>query len=180
MRLTKAAKRYADALLDLTEETKQTEIIKQDLADILETINGSKELRNLLKSPIVKSSDKKQVLLSLFTDNVDKLTRSFLSLITDKGRVSELYDILLAFEDSYNTKYKIQKATVSSAFELTDNQKSELIKSFEQKTESTILATYKVDSSLKGGLKVQINDTIYDGTISHKLSRLESLFSSPL
>jgi len=180
MHLTKAAKRYADALLDLTEETKQTEVIKKDLAGVLETIMASKELQNLLRSPIVKTYDKKEVLFSLFTGKVDKLTISFLSLITEKGRVSDLSVILLAFEHSYNLKYKIKKATVSSAFELSEIQKSELIKSFEQKTESTILATYHVDSSLKGGLKVQINDTIYDGTISHKLSRLESLFSSPL
>lgn len=180
MQLTKAAKRYADALLDLTEETKQTDVIKKDLANVLETIKGAKDLQKLLRSPIVKSHDKKQVLLSLFTGKVDNLTLSFLTLITDKGRVSELSDILHAFENSYNMKYHIMKATVSSAFELSENQKSELMKSFEAKTKSTILATYMVDSSLKGGLKVQINDTIYDGTVSHKLSRLESLFSSPL
>lgn len=180
MHTTKAARRYADALLQLTEEVKKTDQVRKDLKEIHMVIEQSKDLRNMLLSPIIKSHDKRAVLKSMFDGKVDDLTVSFIDLITLKQREKILIDILNAFEDSYNTLNQIKKAEVVSAFELSDQEKKDLVQSLQKRTESTIVADYKVDASLVGGLKVQILDTIYDGTIRHKLDRLETLFSTPL
>lgn len=180
MHSTKAARRYADALLQLTEEVNKTDTIRKDLQGILSTVEQSRDLRNMLLSPIIKSHNKRTVLQKIFSSQVDELTLTFIDLITNKKREVLLVEILNAYEDSYNKLKSIKKAKVTSAFDLSANEKKKLVSSLEQKTQSTIVADYEVDASLVGGLKVQIQDTIYDGTIKHKLDRLETLFSTPL
>ncbi|MFT4670352.1 MAG: F-type H+-transporting ATPase subunit delta, partial [Ulvibacter sp.] len=59
---SKAAIRYAKAVLQQATDTKVAEVMFDDMKSVYATIQGSKELRSVLKSPVVKSNDKKEVL----------------------------------------------------------------------------------------------------------------------
>ncbi|MFH5831090.1 ATP synthase F1 subunit delta [Halalkalibaculum sp. DA3122] len=177
--ITKAARRYASALLQIAQEQENVEAILNDIELIKRTIEDSRELKLFLKSPIIKFDDKAKALDEIFGEKVQEVVRQFIKLLARKNRVGLLYPITQAFIEQYNKYAGIVEIDVYAARELTENQKSSLHKTLEAKTGKRVNMQLSVDESLRGGLAVRIDDTVIDGTIKHKLEQLEeSLLST--
>ena len=65
MLITKAARRYATALLELGKERDEVEAILDDMKFIHNTMEGSRELVLFLQSPIVKYDDQRLFFFSM-------------------------------------------------------------------------------------------------------------------
>ncbi len=173
MFISKAARRYATALLELAKERDEVEAILDDISLINNTLKGSSELVTFLQSPIIKYDDKDAVLKELFAKQLQEPTRLFLKLLARKNRVNILEQITEAFIESYNRFAGIIKITASVAYNLNDEQRKSLHKNLENKTGKSVDLTVDRDKSLKGGMAVRIDDTVIDGTIKHQLQELE-------
>ena len=66
MLTSKVAKRYAQGLLNFTQETAQTDAVFGEMGDIVKTIEKSKELQNFFDSPIIDSKKKANIALEVF------------------------------------------------------------------------------------------------------------------
>ncbi|MNP83241.1 ATP synthase subunit delta [compost metagenome] len=64
-----------------------------------------------------------------------------------------------------------------STFELDERELNAVAEEFGALSGRKIRATNVIDKSLLGGLKVVIGDTLYDGSLSGKLERLEKSFN---
>lgn len=173
MHVTKAARRYASALLELAKERDEVEDILEDMNFIKNTLDDSNELVLFLRSPIVKFDDKQAVLNKLFGDEVQESTGKFLELLARKNRVNMLHEVSEAFLKLYNKHAGIIEVEVSVASELDDSQRKALHEQLEMRTSKKVDLTIHIDESLKGGMAVRIDDTVIDGTIKHKLQELE-------
>lgn len=172
--VSKASRRYALALL---ETAKEKNIVKETLEDvhtIKSTIEGSRELKLFLKSPLVKPRDKRAALATIFDKKISPNTTQFLSLITEKGRENILHDIVQAFVDEYNQYAGIITVGVKTAYSLSQDQFAGITKNLEKVTSKKVDLDVKVQPDLIGGISVQIDDTVYDATIKHKLDQLET------
>lgn len=176
MLVSKAARRYATALLETSKEQKVVEETLKDILFIKSTVSDSKDLIVFLKSPVIKPSDKQAALQSIFGKNVGKLSNEFITLISEKERTSILPEIVLAFIDQYNEYAGIIEVEVRSALKLDNAQIKELQKVLEKSTSKKVEMNLKVQPDLKGGLLVKIQDTVIDGTVKHKLDQLEQIF----
>lgn len=172
MLITKTARRYASALLQFAREEEAVEKILQDMNLIHNTIQGSGELVAFLRSPVIKYDDKMEALETMFGDRVEKATVQFLRLLSRKGRIHLLDQVTAAFRDQYNRYAGILEVDVFSASELSDSQRDQLHNSLEAKTGKDVTMNLSVNSSLRGGLAVRIEDTVIDGTVKHKLEEL--------
>ena len=63
---TRAAIRYAKAVLDLAQSQKSAQAVNEDMLLIANSVTESQDLKNMLQSAVVKSSDKKEALLKCF------------------------------------------------------------------------------------------------------------------
>ena len=176
--ITKAARRYASAFLQIGQEQDNVEAMLEDIELIKNTIDDSRDLQLFLRSPIIKFDDKVQALDELFGDKVGDITNQFIKLLARKDRVEILHQITLAFIEQYNKYAGIIEVEVYAANELSEKQQESLHKALEQKTGKTVNMHISVDESLKGGIAVRIDDTVIDGTIKHKLEQLEATFLS--
>ncbi len=176
MHITKAARRYSSALLQVAREQDLVEETLEDVKFIRNTLEDSRELVLFLRSPIVKKSDKEEVLEKVFKEHIHQSTYLFMDLMIRKDREALLDQIAGAYIDEYNKFAGIQPVQIYMAFELSDKQKEELVEALESHTGKTIQPHYHIDESLKGGLAVRIEDTVIDGTIRHKLDKLEERF----
>ncbi|MDR8391124.1 ATP synthase F1 subunit delta [Aliifodinibius sp. S!AR15-10] len=176
--ITKAARRYASALLQIAKEQDNVESILSDVELIQNTIDHSRELEVFLRSPIIKFDDKAGALDELFGDKVEGITRQFIKLLARKSRIGLLYLITQAFIDQYNQYAGIIEIEVFTARELPEDQQRSLHKALEAKTGKKVNMQLSVNESLKGGIAVRIDDTVIDGTIKHKLEQLEESFLS--
>tara|TARA_R110000868_G_scaffold37111_4_gene131317 strand:- start:2841 stop:3389 length:549 start_codon:yes stop_codon:yes gene_type:complete len=176
MLVSKAARRYATALLETAKEQNVVEETLKDILFIKGTIDNSKELLVFLKSPVIKPSDKEAALHSIFGKNVSKLTNEFIKLISAKERTAILVEIVSAFIEQYNEFAGIIEVEVRTAKSLDSEQIKELKKVLEKSTSKKVEMNLKEQLDLKGGLLVKIQDTVIDGTVKHKLEQLEQMF----
>ncbi|MEQ9310344.1 MAG: ATP synthase F1 subunit delta [Balneolaceae bacterium] len=176
MLVSKAARRYATALLETAKEQKVVEETLKDILFIKNTIDDSKELLVFLKSPVIKPSDKEAALKSIFGNKISKLSNGFVELISSKERASILVEIVTAFIEQYNEYAGIIKIEVRTAHALDKAQINELKKVLEKTTSKKVVMDLKEQPELKGGLLVKIHDTVIDGTVKHKLEQLEQMF----
>lgn len=173
MPTTKAARRYATALLELAEERNEVEQILEDIQLVHNTIEGSRELVLFLKSPVINFDDKIGALKKLFFDDLTEATQLFVKLLAKKDRINLLDQIAEAFIEKYKEFAGIITVDVFVARELSNGQQEELHNELEEKTQKTVDMNITVDDNLKGGMAIRIDDTVIDGTVKHKLKKLE-------
>ncbi len=176
MLVSKAARRYAIALLENAKEQNSLKKTLEDIQMVKETIDNSRELRTFLKSPIVKPHDKQEALSSIFDGNVSKEVSQFIKLVTQKGREDILEEVAWAFVNEYNKDAGIITVQVKTAAKLEPNQTTELTKMLEKATSKKVNLDLIEEEELKGGISVKIDDTVIDATVKHKLEQLETQF----
>lgn len=173
----KIARRYTLALYEIAKEDNIIDRILEDFLLIKNTAESSRELMLLLRSPIINYNKKFSALTAIFSKAVSGLTMKLISLLCEKNRESSLYDISLDFETLVNEKKGLAKAKVTTAIELTDKEKNNIILNLKQFTGKELIPSFTIDKEIKGGFVAQVNDTIIDASIKRQLELLKEQFS---
>jgi len=164
--------RYANALMALATEKNILKEVADDMQLVFNGIAGSKELRTILKSPVINPEKKEAILNSIFKEKIGDVSNSFIQFIVKKNREDIIYDILKRFKELYNIKTNRVEAYIKSSVELTEEQKSKLQSSLEEFTKKEVIPFYSIDETIIGGFVVKINDTVLDSSIKQQLNRL--------
>jgi F-type H+-transporting ATPase subunit delta len=174
--LTVAA-RYAKSLIDLAEEQKKVEALKNDMVLFHHTLRTNPELKAVLANPIVSHSKKIKIVDEVFLNKVDKTTIAFFKLMIDKGRGEILYATSQEYVNMYDVKNHIVHATVVSATELSEENKKKMIAEIQASTGGTIKLKAMVDPKLIGGFVLTVGDKQVDTSISNDLNQLKKEFA---
>lgn len=174
----KAARRYANAFLEIAIEKDILEKTRKDMLLIKNTVEGSSELRLFLKNPIVKKDQKKAAIEKIFRDKIQDITFQLYELLSRKDRESLLEDISRNFIELYNLHKGIIEVSVTSAKELEGEQLKALKKNIERTTGKKVEFKTEVNEELVGGLKYRIDDTVVDGSVKFKLNQLKDRLTS--
>lgn len=173
------AERYASALLDVAWGHNDAEQVKTNLEAFAAVISDSKDLQLFLANPAVPRESKRAVLSELLKRLGSTPTmQNFLNVVVDHRRGALLPEISEAFAAKLNKKLGIAEAAVTSATELSAQEKIALVQGLGRATGLKIVAQYAVDPALLGGAAVRIGDVIYDGSVREQLRRLEAKLAS--
>ncbi len=170
------ATRYANALLEATEEKNTFDEVAKDMELIFNTFDASKELRVAIANPILTENKKIDILRELFGDKVGEDALEFLIFVVRKGRDEAMYDILKRFIELRDEKLGVVKVLITSAFSLDENQKEEIKKKLTEYLQKDVRMQYKVNPSLIGGFTVRVGDTVLDASVVHQLELLRNKF----
>lgn len=175
---SRAAIRYAKALLEQAGEANIQDVIFGDMRSVYDTIQGSRELQVALQSPVIKAEDKKQILEKIFT-NQDKLTLSLISVLAVNKRADILSQVAKSFVDLYKEQKGIKDAKVITAVPLTDAMEEKVMAKVRELTGSqSITLTNEVDANILGGFILRIGDTQYDASIRNQFENLKKQFTT--
>jgi F-type H+-transporting ATPase subunit delta len=160
-------------------EKRAVEQVRGELDAFAEIVAASADLRNLLASPAVPRQSQHAVIAKL----VERLgagatLRNFLFVLVDNRRASLVGEIQKAFEATIHARLGIAEAEVTSAQELSEAQREELLAALQRKTGGRVEARFGVDPELIGGARVRLGSTVYDGTIRGKLDRLRATLAA--
>lgn len=172
----KVARRYTLALFELTEEMKLTDKVLKDFSDLIKTIDKSRELKLFLKTPIINSYKKGEVLSKMFKGKVQDLTFKFINILTKKEREEYLYDIAADFLNLVDEKRGIVKVKINTASKILDKDKKVIENKLSMYTGKTIKASYDVDKTIIGGFVAQVSDLVIDASIERQLQLLREEF----
>ncbi len=166
------ARRYAQALYQEAEREGKTTQVDEDVALLLETFEGSRQLVSLFESPIVSRERKEAVIRKLFEARVQPLTFRFLLLLLEKNREDAFPAAVRAYRALRDEHLNIAEATVRAALPLSKDEEAKLVRSLEQMTGKRIRIRIEQDESLIGGAVIRVGDTVYDGSVRHQLETL--------
>ncbi|MBE5961087.1 MAG: ATP synthase F1 subunit delta [Lachnospiraceae bacterium] len=167
------SKTYGDALFELALEKQTIDTVFEEIKEVKEVFTENEELMKLLNHPKITKEEKVKIIENIFKGRVSDDVTGFLVIIVEKGRYNSfdaIFDYFIAAVKEYK---KIGIAKVTSAVELSDEQK----KKVEEKLLQTTIYTsfemnYHVDKSLIGGLIIRIGDRVVDSSIKTKLDKL--------
>ena len=164
---------YAEALLQVVTENNQTEDMVKEVKQLLTLINDSPELDKALSSPVLETEAKKKIIVEIFSNKIDSSLLNFLKLLADRQRIGILTSILDRFLEIYRENSNIALATVTSAVELTDEQKGLITKKIINiaGTEKLELVT-KIDPSLIGGFVASVGSIVIDASLASQIRKL--------
>ena len=170
-----SAARYANALFQLAKEAKVLDSISTDLDKIVNFLLIDKEIAAFIENPSVKNTSKLS-LLNIASEKLElsKLAEDFIGVVTKKGRISNIREIILSYKGLVADLNGIKNAKVSTAQELSDSQIENIKQKLKEKFNSDFILQIHVDETLIAGLKIQIGSQMIDSTIKSKLSALKA------
>jgi F-type H+-transporting ATPase subunit delta len=127
MKNARAAIRYAKAILNLARDSKEETAVNNDMQFISTTISENEEFEVMLQSPIVKSSDKINVLNAIFKDKVHTITLGLFHLLQDNKRIAMLASIAKQYAIIYDFEKNLQVAKVTTAVPLTTEIEAQIL-----------------------------------------------------
>jgi len=171
------SKKWAKALIELTTEDENIskEEVLSDLKNVAETLESSQELSNVINNPSISSEEKQIVICKLFQDKIKPIVYNFLFVLNLKKRMNLLDEIAVEFEKELEQLKNIVRVDITSAIDLSDERKMNIRNRIAEKLQKDVKVSWGVDEDIIAGLIFNINDTVVDNSIRHKLDTLSNL-----
>ena len=172
MNAPEVVRRYAVTLLEAADETGATEAVQRDVEGSVETLRQSAELTEFFANPLIGAEAQARALRQLFAGKVQELTSNFLQLMGTRGRAAIIGAALEGFIELIAEREGVVGAEVSSAVELSSEQRQNLQARLESYTGRKVRLEIQVDASVRGGVIARVGDTVFDGSLNTHLERL--------
>jgi len=172
----RVASRYAKSLIELAQEKGVLEQVNEDMHMFSGIVSQNRDLKLLLRNPIVKSDKKLAVINAIFKGKVNDLTLAFFNIVARKNRESLLEPIAAQFAVQYNVLKGITKASVTTATPLTPALRNELGQRLVAQTGQRIELEERIDPSLIGGFVLRVGDQQIDSSVKYSLNKLKNKF----
>ena len=167
------AGRYAIALFGLANEEKKLESVGASLAALRQALAESNELRALTTSPLVGREEAVRAVAAVAaTMDLDPITSNFLGVLARNRRLSQLGNVIRAFNILAARHRGEIDAEVTSAHPLDDGQVDAIKQNLRTRMGRDIAVDLHVDPAILGGLVVKIGSQMIDGSIRTKLNNL--------
>lgn len=168
---TRAAIRYAKAMLSLALDNKKSANVHTDMLHIADTLKNHTDLNTVVLSPVVNAADKKAILDQVFK-NADGITKELFNVLQSNNRIPILGNITHAYINLYNVHMGIEHVTVTTAVALTPELESKVLKKVKELTPKEVVIKNVIDESVIGGFVLRVGDVEYNASVSNQLSKL--------
>jgi F-type H+-transporting ATPase subunit delta len=167
------AGRYSLALFELAELESSLDHVLADLESIKKLILDSKDLKCVIKSPVIPMSEQREVMRELLDRlDVSTLTASFVGVVIANRRLLALPEMIEEFKSYLFERRGQISAEVTTPKTLSESQIKGIAEAIEKGTKKQVTITEKIDKSLLGGLIVRIGSQMVDNSLRTKLNKL--------
>ena len=167
------SKVYGDALFEAAREVGRMDDIYVEVQELQKLLQANEELQKMMENPKVIREDKENVIETVFRGRISDEIVELMKLMIAKGRYSNIESVFDYFIGLVKEEKKIGIAYVTTAVELTDGQKDEIVRRLLETTRyESFEMNYAVDASLIGGMVIRIGDRVVDSSIKTKLYEL--------
>ncbi|MFH1645420.1 MAG: ATP synthase F1 subunit delta [Candidatus Omnitrophota bacterium] len=167
--------RYAYALISLAKEENLLKKVADCLNFFVQLLKTNKEAELFFIHPEI-GKESKHLLLSKIAEKINMPSSffDFLKLLIDKHRIRLIHGIFLKYRDVYDDLMRRQKVFIRASASLTHTARTRLQNCLEKGIGKKILFEEIIDPSLIGGIRVQINDDVYDFSIKANLDEFQN------
>jgi F-type H+-transporting ATPase subunit delta len=103
---------------------------------------------------------------------LSELTGKFIGVLAENRRLDQLPGVCDRFQELHDRALNRIRVTIRSSAGLPAPRLSEIVAAFERMTCKTVLAATETDPALLGGVLVEAEGTVYDGSVRTQLEHL--------
>lgn len=174
---SRAAVRYAKAILEMAQSSNAAVQVNEDMALIASTIKENKELRNFVDSPTIKAEIKESALSEVFA-NTQSITKGLFRLLKENKRFEILEQVAVQYGSQFDIANGVETATVTTAIPLTPELEEKVMVKIKQFSDKKITINNIVDPSIIGGFILRIGDMQFNASVANRLLTLKRELSN--
>ncbi len=173
MNESKITVRYAKALFSLARENKEFDTLRNDMETLYQCIREVPEMNLMLKSPVIKVSDKYSIFENTFGKSFSPVTLSFIKIILERRREEYLEGIARYFLSLLKSEKGVKQAELVTAVPLNEELRKSIVSFIHKRFKTEVELNEEVDEKLIGGFILRVGDQQIDASIASKLDRIK-------
>nr|WP_294931714.1 ATP synthase F1 subunit delta [uncultured Flavobacterium sp.] len=177
MASTRAAIRYAKAILDLANSKGVAEAVNNDMKSIASTIENNSELSDFIQNPTTRVEVKESALLEVFAD-VNGVTKGLFHLLFENKRFEILEGIASEYKKLFDESNGVEVAKVTTAIPMDAALEAKVLAKIATLSDKKITIENIVDPSIIGGFILRIGDQQYNASVANRLQVLKRELSN--
>ena len=174
---TRAAIRYAKAILEIANAKNVEKAVSDDMFSIATTLQNNLELSTFIQNPTIKVEVKESALLEVFA-GVNQVTKSLFHLLFENKRFEILEAIAVEYNKVFDEMNGVQTANVITAVAMTPDLEAKVLAKIATFSDKKITIENTVDESIIGGFILRIGDKQYNASVANRLQVLKRELSN--
>lgn len=176
--MTTTSREYAGALFELAVQEGNTKETSEGLETVVSALLQMPEYRALLASPAISKKDRLEALDSAFRGKIPDILLAILRMMVSRGHISELNRMARDYDELARGYQGESMAIVTSAVPLKEAETVVLRAKLEKKLGRKIILQCREDPDLIGGIRVEVDGRVIDGSIRNKLDEIKEVMNS--
>ncbi len=172
MRDDTIARNYAEVLLELADRNEGADRYAEWMGLVTSALRSDPRLKQFLETPRIDAQAKKDALAAALGEHAPKPFLNFLRITIDKRRQRLLEHIEQEFNALVDERMGRAPVRVTVAHPLDDAGEAEVALQLSRMLGKTAVPDIRVDPDILGGIVVKTGDTVFDGSVRHRLERL--------
>ncbi|REC43662.1 MULTISPECIES: ATP synthase F1 subunit delta [Chryseobacterium] len=176
MLTSKVAKRYAQGLLEFTNESGQTEAVFSEMKDVVKLMSESKDLNKFFLTPYIDANKKTEIASEIFK-NFSTVAQNLIKLIIKNGRENQIKNIAQQYINKVEDIKGVQRVTITTATPLSQENIDQILKSTSLVTaQNNADVEVNVKPEILGGYILRVGDQQVDASVKSKLNKIKKDF----
>lgn len=177
MKGSRAAIRYAKAIMEMAQASGTAQQVGEDMAHIAQTIKENRELKDFINNPTVKAEVKESALKEVFSET-QSLTQGLFHLLHENKRFAILDAIAFKYKELFDIVNNEEEAVVTTAFPITPELETKVLAKIKEFSDKKITLKNVVDPSIIGGFILRVGDKQFNASVAHSLRTLKRELSN--
>ena len=165
-------KKYTQALFKVAVKENDINQISDRLHNIRSILKSVPELNQLLITRRVQVQDKINMLKNILGDNISNIEMDLMVLLMENGHMMLFSEVIKRFDYLLDKNSQVIKIRITSSARLSDDEVQQISSKIENKIQKKVDVKMKTDTSIVGGIKLRIGNTLIDGSVSNRLQKM--------
>ena len=165
-------KKYTQALFKVVVKENDINQVSDRLHNIRSILKSVPELNQLLITRRVQVQDKMNILKNIFSYNISNIEMDLMVLLMENGHMMLFGEVIKRFDYLLDKNSQVIKIRITSSARLSDDEVQQISSKIENKIQKKVNVKIKTDTSIIGGIKLRVGNTLIDGSISSRLQKM--------
>jgi len=165
-------KKYAQALFKVVVKEDDINQVSDRLNSIRSILKSVPELNQLFITRRVQVQDKMIMLKNILGDKISDIVMDLMVLLMENGHMMLFGEVVKRFDYLQDKDSEVIKVQITSSSRLSDDEVQRISLNIENKIQKKVDVTMETDTSIVGGIKLRVGNTLIDGSVSNHLQKM--------
>ena len=181
MNLDSTARKYAEALFGIGRSQGKLAVFQSNAEDFQRILSQSKDLLTSLSHPNIRKNQRMAIVNGVLAScTYDPVFSNFVRLVVQRGRIQCFSKIVASFTGLRDEADGRLRGVVYVASPMSAEQRAKLRAKATEKLGHEVILEERIDPSVIGGLRLEVDGRVYDSSVRRHLERLKESMSGKL